>query len=241
LRTSFWETKGKMNKLKNYKEPNLLDAFWKLSEFKQATRVEGSKQLTAYLSNARAVVTPDDRDYVIKRLLRGLSSNRKLSRLGYSNALAIILDDNESIDFAHVLDIAEAELKFNDSTANKEELRNIYIGYAFLYLCLIKCDKRAADFNANLDKILTKLCQIRSQTTKSYIKQLYTQVLIEIIRKTDEKSFKKQILPQVSSDFEQKWLSEDALCLYLRYCNFLAEIQRTWRICVFETSKTAVE
>jgi hypothetical protein len=207
------------NKLKNYKEPNLLDAFWKLSEFKQATRIEGSKQLSVYLANTTKpeATTTNDLDYILKRLMRGLTSNRKLSRLGYSNALAVILDDNESIKFADVLDIAEAEFKFNDSTANKEELRNIYIGYAFLFLCLIKCDKRTVDLNANLERILTRLCAIRNQTTKSYIKQLYTQVLIEIVRKTNEKAFKKHIMPHVSDEFEQKWSSEDALCLYLRY------------------------
>lgn len=198
----------------------LLEAFWKLAEFQSTYRLEGVTQINSYLNQLNHTQKEsdkqhDDLNYILMRLIRGLASNRKCARLGFSCALTDLLTNNNQIKFEAIVKLADKELNIENQQQQQqqqhiltnEELRNIQIGYAFVYLCLIQSN-RESDLVENIDLIIEKLELKRKSTNKIYIKQLYLETLIILIKKfsnNNNKLFEKKILPKIIDELNFGW------------------------------------
>lgn len=134
----------------------MLDAFWKLSEFSSSIRLEGINQLARYFATLDSQLNQESYNYVLVRLIRGLASNRKCSRLGFSCALTELFNCSESLKFEYVLELSKKHLNYktvtigedgmkkkpsNDTLFTKEEIRHMQIGLAFVYLCWIQSNR----------------------------------------------------------------------------------------------------
>ena len=199
------------NKLIN--NPRMLESFWKLSEYDYTIRLAGINEITKYFGTLDQTSNKESYNYVLMRLLKGLASNRKCSRLGYSLALTELITQFDSLTFEYVNDLAQHYLKITttnqhapsnnndeddeyDTSLSKEEIRHMQIGLVFVYLCWIQSnrlfkhdlnDKTNSESTKNLNiikRILKDLNEMRLNTEfKTYIQQLYLQALILLIKK----------------------------------------------------------
>lgn len=204
------------SKIEIHKDGNkakLLEAFWKLGEFSGKLRVEGLKQINDHLRQINHETQQDDLNYILMRLIRGLASNRKCARLGFSCALTYIISNYKFISYEDIMKIAEKELVAPDQQQQaasqhiltNEEVRNIHIGNAFVYLCLIQSERKE-DLDENAELIVEKLNQKRKSFNKLYIQQFYLETIILLIKKiANEKLFEKKILPKLIDELKVGW------------------------------------
>jgi len=174
------------------------------------------------------------------RLIRGLASNRKCARLGFSCALTDIITNHKHISFDDIIKIAEKELIAPDQQQQQagsqhiltnEEIRNIHIGNAFVYLCLIQSERKD-DLEENAELTVVKLNEKRNSFNKLYIKQFYLETIIILIKKLkNEKLFEKKILPKIVDEFKYGWQtttttksSKDSLQLLLACLNTYSKV-----------------
>lgn len=96
---------------KNAKELNarLLEPFWKLTEYDQSTRIDGTVQLITYFKQLSPEKDKDSYQYVLNRLVKGLASNRKCSRLGFSCCLTELMNST-SVKVDDVIQLAKSYL-----------------------------------------------------------------------------------------------------------------------------------
>ena len=137
----------------------MLEAFWKLSEYNAHIRLEGINQLVRYFGTLDVKLNQESYNYVLVRLIRGLASNRKCSRLGFSCCLTELLNSYETLKFEFVLELGKKHLNYsgtvakeegapvakkkqaNETLFTKEEIRHMQIGLAFVYLCWIQSNR----------------------------------------------------------------------------------------------------
>ena len=225
------------NKIEIHKDTNkakLLESFWKLGEFNGKIRTEGLKQINDHLKQLNHETQKDDLNYILMRLIRGLASNRKCARLGFSCALTYIITNYKYISFDDIIKIADKELIAPDQQQQQqqqhiltnEEIRNIHIGNAFVYLCLIQSE-RSDDLEENAERTVDNLNEKRNSFNKLYIKQFYLETIILLIKKlSNEKLFETKILPKLIDELKYGWQttttvksSKDSLQLLLACLN----------------------
>jgi hypothetical protein len=202
---------------KDLLQSKLLDAFSKLSDFNSSVRLGGISHITAYFSCLNKVENRENYNYILTRLVRGLASNRKCSRIGFSCALTelLITNDEQKLSFQSLVEIGDKNLKHNTSMETnqsdnkselltKEEQRHMQIGMVFVYLCWIQSNR----INNCADDILVNVCQTLNSLRKSteikvYIQQLYLEALILLIKRVEsEKVFTKTLLPILEVDLQ---------------------------------------
>jgi hypothetical protein len=130
---------------KNSKEyGKMLESFWKLSEYNGNTRLEGTRDILKYFVKLEA--TDEAHAYILTRLIKGLASNRKCSRLGYSTCLTELINVSK-VEMDRIFELARTNLAIADANAGtgnsltKEEMRHIQIGRLFVYLAWIQSEK----------------------------------------------------------------------------------------------------
>jgi hypothetical protein len=94
----------------NQTNPRMIESYWKLSEYDQTTRMQGIAEIAKYFATLDPSANKESYNHVLMRLIKGLASNRKCSRLGYSLALTELIAQNESLSFDHVIDLANIHL-----------------------------------------------------------------------------------------------------------------------------------
>lgn len=126
----------------------IYDAFLKLSQFNPTTRFEGIRQICDFYNQNDPKQNRNHNDYILNRLVKGLASNRKCSRLGFSCTLTELFTRFECLTFTSVLEMANKHLKFKDTgkeslknTLTKEEIRHMQIGLAFVYVAFIQSSR----------------------------------------------------------------------------------------------------
>ena len=171
-------------------DAKMLESFWKLSEYDPKVRMEGIKLLADYFGKLDPNENSDAYNYILMRLVRGLASNRKCSRLGFSTALTELLIRFDTLQFEKVLDLAEKNLnvsahepKANGSssssnktkknseqaiieslaTLSKEEIRHMHIGMVFVYFCWLKANRLEADYSRPFDSLSKKQLDLIDQ------------------------------------------------------------------------------
>ena len=139
----------------NHFQTKIYDAFLKLSQFNPNVRFEGIRLIISYFNSNAATLgmvkqqqnEKNHNEYILSRLVKGLASNRKCSRMGFSCTLTELFTKFEDLKFQTVLDIANKHLKFKigdeekATTKNiltKEEMRHMQIGLAFVYVAFIQ-------------------------------------------------------------------------------------------------------
>lgn len=170
---------------KNPKEyAKMLEAFWKLSEYNEHTRAEGTRQVVKYFGQLESSggVQEEAANYVLTRLVKGLASNRKCSRLGFAACLTEIINQSRRrLSFDDLIRVAKANLTFSDdksaaaaSVANaltKEELRNMHIGLLFVYLAWIQSNRLLDEADETMrDTIRTIAADLNSMRKDTDIK-----------------------------------------------------------------------
>jgi hypothetical protein len=240
-------TIGKM--LNNNAHSQMLDAFWKLSQFNHAIRVQGINQIIEYYGKLNADQDMESSNYVLTRLVKGLASNRKCSRLGFSCALTELFKTFHSIRFESVLQIAKQHLKcspsgqeqqstsstpsfkFDKNILSKEEMRHMQIGTAFVYVCWLQSDRLLFDDQLPVVKqICNDLNQFRkSKEIKNYIQQLYLQALISLIKKLSNANvFTAHILTILTDDLQSLFVNQTSDVLNKDNLNILMACLNTY-------------
>ncbi len=129
----------------NHFQAKIYDAFLKLSQFNPTVRFEGIHLITSYYNALDLHQTKNHNEYILGRLVKGLASNRKCSRLGFSCALTELFTRFECLQFETVLDIANKHLKLKETNGKniltKEEMRHMQIGLAFVYVAFIQSSR----------------------------------------------------------------------------------------------------
>lgn len=123
----------------------MLESFWKLSEYGESVRLEGARHIVRYFGQLE--LGDEARAYVLGRLVKGLASNRKCSRLGYSACLAEIASSARTLTLDELLTVAKANLSIADKTSGtantitKEEQRHMHIGLLFVYMTWVQSER----------------------------------------------------------------------------------------------------
>ena len=203
--------------INNKLNSKMLEAFWKLPEYKSSTRLEGISQICRYFATLDPALNQESYNYVLVRLIKGLASNRKCSRLGFSCALTELLNNHDSLKFEYVIELARKHLSYsNDSKKvetlfTKEEIRHMQIGLVFVYLCWIQSNRVQQIINSNnfsiLSKVLAELNSTRkNKEYKGYIQQLFLQALVLLVKKVEKPEvFTKTVLPVIENDLKEVW------------------------------------
>ncbi len=129
----------------NQFQTKIYDAFLKLSQFNPTVRFEGIHLITSYYNALDLQKNKNYNEYILGRLVKGLASNRKCSRLGFSCALTELFTKFDCLQFETVLEIANKHLKLKETNGKniltKEEMRHMQIGLAFVYVAFIQSSR----------------------------------------------------------------------------------------------------
>lgn len=120
----------------------VLEQFWRLAEIHEKQREGAIATLAAEVERELEAAEADTNfdggefppliDYIIKRLIRGLSSGRAAARQGYAAALAACLQAARGrITLKTVLGIIDGEMESVSSSSLPNEAREIYTGKVF--------------------------------------------------------------------------------------------------------------
>ena len=196
-------------------QSNIYEAFFKLSQFDESTRHVGTKQLCAYYGSSESTGR-NFRDYIITRLIKGLASNRKCSRLGFACALTAIFDSFESLTFEQMLNSAHGVFKLNapndaKNLLSKEEIRHMQVGLAFVYLSYVQSHRVETADDLILTRLATDLNKARkNRENKFYVQQIYLQTLVLLVRKSSPEVYAKQVLPVIEDDLKNGLYGENS-------------------------------
>lgn len=175
---------------KNSKEyARMLESFWKLSEYNETTRIEGTRNIIKYFAQVKR--GDEAYSYVLTRLVKGLASNRKYSRLGYSACLTELMNTSRSLTLAEILTVAKTHLSITDSAASvdkqnmltKEELRHMHIGLLFVYLAWIQSTRFLDSDDSTIETIVNDLNRLRkdSDIKVNYFLKSFLRFLFNIL------------------------------------------------------------
>jgi hypothetical protein len=204
---------GKNMSTSSKEHAKMLEAFWKLSEYNQNTRMDGISQIVGYFRDLDAVTNKDNYQYVLNRLVKGMASNRKCSRLGFSCCLTELINlEKPRVNMVDLVDLAKSLISStkSDSTLTKEELRHMHIGFVFVYLCWIQSSRlnnKSAESTQMVKQALGDLNQMRKKADiKFYIQELYVQAIVLLVKKLEDTDlFKSVVLPTLESDLTELW------------------------------------
>lgn len=198
------ETNGIVKKkdTKNSKEhAKMMEAFWKLSEYNQNTRLDGIQQIIKYLNDQDAVKNKEQINYVLNRLIRGLASNRKCSRIGFSSCLTEIITIFTHISFKSIFELAKSNLIQLSSQLTKEESRHMQIGLVFFYLCWIQSNRFNLLKDGELTTLLKDLNEFRKNPEfKQHTQSVYLQAECLLIKKLSTINKMDIVLSELSED-----------------------------------------
>jgi len=92
---------------------NFLNGFWDLASENVETRVSAIKKIVEHLQVVRNAhgASNADRDYAVKRLVRGLSSSRESARLGFSTCLCTLLKYDKAVKILDIMEIIDSSTK----------------------------------------------------------------------------------------------------------------------------------
>lgn len=187
---------------KNSKEhAKMMEAFWKLSEYNQNTRLDGIQQILKYLTDQDPVRNKEQINYVLSRLIRGLASNRKCSRIGFSSCLTEIITIFTHISFQSIFELAKSNLIQLSSQLTKEESRHMQIGLVFVYLCWIQSNRFNLLTDNELKILLKDLNEFRKNPElKQHTQNVFLQAECLLVKKLATINKTDMVLSELSED-----------------------------------------
>uniref|UniRef100_A0A060T5K6 ARAD1C13244p n=1 Tax=Blastobotrys adeninivorans TaxID=409370 RepID=A0A060T5K6_BLAAD len=153
-----------------------------------------------------------DWEYAFKRLLRGLSSSRGSSRLGFSMALAEVLNARkDSISATHYLDLCSEFFKVPKSTSGHEE-RGLRFGMLFAIQSLVQSPIINNATEEELSRCIGMLIDLASK--KAWLRETCFYTLCAMF---ESKSMPKEIVKHTlqAIDDRQFTLTSEGVAFYL--------------------------
>ncbi|XP_071110984.1 uncharacterized protein [Haliotis cracherodii] len=184
-------------------DSSVLEVFKTLAEGNDQARSLATNFLISHLQTQQK--TPEicsDLSYSLQRLIKGLSSNRKWARLGYSVALTQILRVFEVVTGQLVLEGIDKHLVVTQHDS-KNEAGAVYMGKAFGFLAIIQSGKLFQSEPGLVSEVVENLRHISTQ--KSYLQPICYQGLVSLVAKVSGEVFTAQVWPHLEADLVLGW------------------------------------
>ncbi|ELU13715.1 hypothetical protein CAPTEDRAFT_220438 [Capitella teleta] len=194
---------------------NLLSVFWDLSHDNDLKRLKATNSLVAILSKKQSKNSEpcSDLDYTLSRLIKGLTSNRKMARPGYSLALTQVLRTFSIISIDKVLVQMNKCLTF-EPKGSKKEMNNVLLGRVMVYLCLIQGGRLCDITQEQVTKIASDLISI--QAKKGPMEPLCLQAMEKLLLMVPSIAiFKEGLWPLIKDQLSCGWDSCNSHSLHL--------------------------
>lgn len=208
-------TAEKTNGSETKKSRNILPLFWDLASLEEDKRVQRAVDLISTLKTEED--SEEDVEYTLKRLITGLSSSRKGARQGYATALTQLLTNFQNINVEKVYDLMKENLATKGSFRSQEE-RDAFFGQAFCHAAIYQAVfQRDEDKEKNMpfvSKTLEGLLGLMKK--KSFLQELCSTLITDIIEKVNKECFERDILPLLDEMLKKGWKSctpEDLMIL----------------------------
>lgn len=189
----------------------LLQCFWDLADVDENKRVTAAQTLRELLiatpknapappvvvksddgDDEAATGSPDEFDYCMKRLVRGLSSSRDCARQGFSVAMMIILEQfPDKYSSSYVLNVIDSVYK-KSGQMKGQEARDFLLGQLFAYAVLLKCEHTRND---SFDIVMDRILDIADE--KSWASDLCNQILGSVLVLLDREVFISKAMPRI--------------------------------------------
>ncbi|KAJ8044184.1 Myb-binding protein 1A [Holothuria leucospilota] len=206
--------KGGQESFKTIKDSEFLNAFWSLAENFIEVRLKGGSTLVNILITKQKIheqSEPSERlspevKYALKRLVRGLASQRKSARIGFSSTLTEVLDVIEATKFEDVFDHMQVELEIHGSASEERGLifGNIFACHAMIQTqrvakvgLLRVCLLESGDVISNLVKLVHKF-----EGLKSFLHDICYEAIVDLVKKVPEDIFANHIWQEIKPYFK---------------------------------------
>ncbi|XP_078484015.1 myb-binding protein 1A-like protein [Ciona intestinalis] len=193
-----------------------LSLFWDLGNNNEEARNKVAQKLVQQILSKQNENEElcEDASYVLGRLVKGLSSNRKSARVGFATALTnlLLMIPSSVFDSNQLMQLMEEKLKIQGN--NKSEDKEVYLGRVFCLLSLIQ-SKKLTDENSteSLKETVTQL--VKLSETKHFLRSITYHGLTEVAAQVSRESFKNSVWPLISDRFDNGWESCTPEILYL--------------------------
>ena len=107
----------------------ILPLFWELASFKEAERCAATEKLMSALSKDQESESKisSDVQYSVKRLVKGLASDRQAARQGFTEALCALLREFPQVSLEIVIELTNEHLQTSSNMKGREE-SNVLFG-----------------------------------------------------------------------------------------------------------------
>lgn len=194
------------SKKKHHIDEHILNTFWSLAEVCEDTRIKASEELVKALiarKGADETNPSKELDYVLKRLIRGLASNRSCARLGYALGLEQVLKTFHFYTFDDLLKLIQENLKY-EKTDKKSEISQVFIGQIVAYGCIVRAQTLS---NIPINQVLDLIKRLLSVgKKKSFLASITVEILFEIVSKIEKKTYVEDLWPLIADEICQPWL-----------------------------------
>lgn len=201
-------------------DSEFLRCFGRLAESDESGTVETTKLLLKKLESSQNGHESASKDlaYSLTRLVKGVSSNRKTARQGFSVALCQVLRKFTMISTQDVLTSANEHLQVSKKDS-KSDVGGVLLGKTLVYLALVQSGRLAQDSADCIKSVVGYLLHLR--TRRSYLQQICGNAVVQLIRQVDEDKFLSGVLPCVEKQLMIGWdrCTPDSLLLLLVVCH----------------------
>eukprot|EP01032_Pedospumella_encystans_P026599 gene26599-30059_t len=152
------------------KDKDFLQCFWDLASNDAAKRVSASVHIVEFVAKNLDA----ERDYTLKRLVKGLGSSRDSARQGFATCLCEFLQ-LPGVEVAHILDVLDSTTQVTGSLKGAEE-RDFLFSKLFCCIALIRSGAVKNDKTLQLD-ILDRLLVLHEG--KGWMREVVTDALLQ--------------------------------------------------------------
>ncbi|EGD82451.1 hypothetical protein PTSG_11965 [Salpingoeca rosetta] len=182
----------------------LMKCFWDLASLNPVDRIQAGAAIIQLLQASQEQQAEDelspDTEYSLKRLVRGMGSNRKAARQGFGIVLTELLATVHQIPIQKVIGMVESVHK-PSSSASGAEKRECQYGRLFSYGALIRSRALCRDENppkrGAIKTIMEHLLAIGE--FKNYVTAPATQVICELIQSLPTDVFVSEVFPALAT------------------------------------------
>ncbi|XP_069136083.1 myb-binding protein 1A-like protein [Argopecten irradians] len=197
-------------------DADLMKYFWRLAEPDENCTVKTTRLLLKKLETSQKDYDAIGKDlkYTLRRLIKGVSSNRKSARQGFSVALCQVLRKFAVISTEKVLALVTKHLQLSKKDG-KAETGSILLGRAMVYLALIQSGRLAQDSTESIKTVVSNLQDMKRK--RSYLQQICISGIVHLIPQIGTETFQESVLPCIQKELMLGWdkCTPDALLLLL--------------------------
>ncbi|KAK0055383.1 rDNA transcriptional regulator pol5 isoform X2 [Biomphalaria pfeifferi] len=195
----------------------ILDVFWSLSDGTDEERTAGTVKLCKLIEKSSDDIKRQILKYCLDRLIRGLSSNRKFARVGFSVGLVQLLRHFKDLALTSVLDTMKEKLKLvHQEQKSKAAVGDVFMGRAFAISAIIQSGRISQLDDSELDSVLNELLKMSEK--KSYLKPVSHKITEDLISQISPEKYEAKIWPKLKVKLQSGWelCTLDKLSLLIR-------------------------